>query len=90
MRLAICAVRDAIGEAWLTPLYFQSTSQAVRSFQDAAADVKSDIGKHPDDYALFHLGFFDQRSGEIELLPQPVVLMVGANAKPSSPQLELE
>ena len=80
-RKYVCSVNDAVAGAWMTPLYFQSAGQAVRSFQDACDDKQNEIGRHPEDYALFHIGYWDEHNGVLEVLPTPVNLITGANAR---------
>lgn len=79
MRLIMASVRDSKADAWQSPLFFQSSAQAVRSFIDAVNDRSTEFGKHPEDYTLFELGTFDQRSGEIEVHIAPQALGVGVN-----------
>lgn len=78
MKLTICSVQDKKAQAWMNPLFFQSSEQGIRSFGDAVNDASSDFGKHPEDYVLFKLGEFDQRTGEITLLG-PEALVLGSN-----------
>lgn len=75
--MKMCAIYDSKAEAWTTPMFFQATGQAVRSFGDAVADEKSEFGKHPEDYVLFLLGDWDERSGKCEVLQAPVALARG-------------
>ncbi len=75
----ICSIYDSKANAWLTPMFFQSNGQAIRSFSDAVNDLKTDFGKHPDDYTVFQLGHWDERMGEIQLLDTPKSLSVGIN-----------
>lgn len=78
MNLRICSIRDQKAEAWMTPLFFQSKAQAVRSFGDAVNDGQSEFSKHPEDYVLFYLGDWDPEYGA--LLPtEPESLAVGVN-----------
>lgn len=79
MRLTMCSIRDSVAGAWLTPLFFQSKAQAVRSFQDAVNDKSSDFAKHPEDYALFGLGEFDPETGAVSVYAQPESLGIGVN-----------
>ena len=79
MILRICVVRDVKAECYMNPMFFQSDAQAARSFKDAVNDNsgKSEIGQHPEDYALFALGNFDQRTGQIEVLDAPLHIVSG-------------
>lgn len=78
MKLTVCSIHDTKAEAWLNPLFFQSEAQAIRSFSDAVNDPNSEFSKHPEDYNLFVLGLFDQRTGELEA-SAPVHLITGVN-----------
>jgi hypothetical protein len=71
MKLQIFAVWDCKAEAFSRPFFAQSKGAAIRSFQDAANDVSSEIGKHPEDYTLFHMGEFSDDLGSFGILPAP-------------------
>lgn len=78
MKLTICSIQDTRAAAWMNPMFFQSAQQAIRSFEDAVNQKDSEFGRHPEDYILFRLGEFDQRTGEIEL-EGPESLVLGSN-----------
>lgn len=75
------AVRDSVTESFEPPMSWLTTGQAVRSFGDAVNDGKSPYGQHPEHYALFAVGYFDQTSGTIEPLLQPAELAQALNLK---------
>ncbi len=81
MNMEICSIHDTAAQAYMTPMFFQSRGQAIRSFSDAVNDGKSDFYKHPEDYTLFHLGSFNERTGSIDIAPAPAVLTTGINIK---------
>lgn len=81
-QLQIVTLRDKALGAYMTPWFTQSVGQAYRIFQDICNDKSHDVGKHPSDYELFHLGSW-QDSGQFELLPQPKLLASGDNMKGS-------
>ena len=68
----VCAVRDAKAEAFGQPFYSQQRGIAVRSFADECSREDSNLKKHPEDYALFELGKFDEQTGELTSHPQPI------------------
>lgn len=37
--------------------------QALRAFNDMINSTDNDLGKHPEDYALFHIGTFNKENG---------------------------
>lgn len=77
--MKMCAIYDSKAEAWMNPLWFQATGQAIRSFGDAVNKVDSEFGMHPEDYTLFLLGDFDPQTGKVSVLEAPVSLAVGIN-----------
>lgn len=89
MRLTVVAIRDSAVDAFMRPFFVPSTAVAVRSFRDEVANPESPMQKHPEDYALFHVGFFDEDSGKFENCPVPIQLaraqdMEVRNASPSA------
>lgn len=79
MLVKMCSIYDGKAEAWTNPMYFRSNGEAVRSFQDAANNKELDVGRHPEDYALFEVGEFDPRTGEVRPLVPPLHLATGVN-----------
>lgn len=60
------SVFDKKASIFFQPFFFRTIPEAIRSFTDEAnsdAD-KSMISKHPDDYALYSLGDFDDTTGD--------------------------
>lgn len=63
MELKIYSIYDAKAEAWLRPLFAQDNGSMLREFSDVANDKNHPIGKHPEDYALYELGTWDDKKG---------------------------
>lgn len=81
MRMVVCAVRDSGVDAFMTPFFCRHVGEAVRGFSDEANSSEPNmVTKHPDDYELFHLGFWESHDASFELLPKPVSLMRGKDA----------
>lgn len=73
----ICSIRDSKSESWMTPMFFHTDAQALRSFSDVV-NGDTEFGKHPEDYTLFAVGMFDDELGEVVgFAPQSIAL--GAN-----------
>ena len=72
MLYVVCSVRDAKAEAFGQPFFSQQRGIAVRSFADECDRSDSGLNKHPEDYALFHIGNYDDVSGSLVPLEQPV------------------
>lgn len=66
--LKMFTIYDSKVEAWLPPFCARSVGEALRSFEDAANEPKSNICRYPDCFTLFELGSFDDDKGHIELL----------------------
>lgn len=69
MKMKMLAVYDSKVEAFMTPMFFQSVGQAMRSFGDAVQNAESEFAKHPEDYVLFEIADFNPSTGSLEVLP---------------------
>jgi len=74
MQLEIVSVYDVKADTYATPVFVPSQLVAQRSFSDVVNHKDSPINKHPEDYRLFMLGFFDDESGEVEKYQKPVLI----------------
>nr|DAV77999.1 MAG TPA: DNA binding protein [Microviridae sp.] len=72
MMIKIFSVFDKKASAFMSPFYFNNIPEALRAFDDICNDVNSRINKHPGDYALYLLGSFDDKSGEIRPEAKPL------------------
>lgn len=77
MKHHIVAVRDRAIDTYMRPFYVPALGAAIRSFQDELNRPDSEMGKHPDDYDLFHLGTWDDQTGEFQNLGMPSQLAQG-------------
>lgn len=60
------AIYDAKAEGHKPVFSVNTVGEAERVFLDACGNKDIDLGKHPEDYALWCVGEFDVMSGEIE------------------------
>jgi hypothetical protein len=74
MIVKIFAIRDAKADAFLQPFFSPTKGTAIRAFSDAVNDSQSQFFKYPDDFTLFELGTFNDSTGGIELLKQPLAI----------------
>lgn len=72
LKLQIFAVFDKKSIAYSSPTFFHQKGQAIRAFEDAVNDSQSIFHRHPEDFSLFHIGEWDDRSGVITPLQNPV------------------
>jgi hypothetical protein len=73
-KLVICSVYDSAAEVYQRLFLARAPNEALRGFMDACADVNHEFHKHPEHFTLFHLGVFDERTAEIEILKAHKVL----------------
>ena len=77
MKLNVYTVFDSKASAFKPPFFLQSNGEALRAFGDAFNNDKHDLGMHPEDYTLFHLGSWDDKNSQFELLDTPKSLGIG-------------
>lgn len=81
MKRCVVSVRDhkmaSFGQPWFVP----TLGVAERAFTDDINNPESIAFKHPEDYELFHLGWFEEESGRFENLDVPTQLCTGVNVK---------
>lgn len=65
MKLYVYSIFDKAVNAYMRPFFMQSDGQALRMFIDEVSKDDSELGKHPEDYSLFLIGWFEDRAGEI-------------------------
>lgn len=64
-QLLVVAVRDRALDAFMRPFYMPTKGMAIRSFADEVnrQDEQNPLNKHPEDYDLYELGYFDEERG---------------------------
>ncbi len=65
--MKIYAIRDTCVKAFLLPMYFQNNAAATRAIGDAVnkATEENQFYQHPEHFQLYHLGEFDEDTGQI-------------------------
>lgn len=74
MRQLAFSVRDAQAELFSRPFYFPTRGMAVRNFMDQCQDKDSPMRRHPDDFALYQVGEFDDNAGVFLAMDSPHLL----------------
>lgn len=79
----IVAVHDRAANGYSKPFYVQHLAQATRSFKDEINRDGPDnhMYRYPDDYNLYHLGYYDEDHGTFENLPHPQKIADGKQLK---------
>ena len=76
MNLKIYTVRDHKAECYLPPFTMRTNAEAIRSFADSVVKPGPTIHDHPEDFALYLVGEFDQIS--CKLVPCEMVSLANA------------
>lgn len=73
--LAFCVYDEKV-QAYMAPFFAPTLGHAARSFEDTVTGSQgaSLVSKHPEDFSLYHVGEFDEISGELRA-QVPVVLV---------------
>lgn len=79
MRLHIYSVFDTASGTFQRPIFAISDGQMIRSFVDISVAADHPVGQHPEDYALYKIGEFDDENGVIKPVDR-VVLITGIEA----------
>lgn len=66
MKVKVFSIRDDKAAAYMPPFYFQNDGQALRAFMDLVKDPNSNCHRHPGDFRLYRLGYFEDESGKLE------------------------
>lgn len=86
MKLQIFSVYDSKSESWLQPYYSLTVNSGMRAFSDICRDEAHSFYQNGGDYTLFHLGEFDQSTGDIQKLHTPENLGLAINFRPTAEQ----
>jgi hypothetical protein len=78
MELKAYSIYDSAAQAFIAPFFMQNDGLAVRAFSDNVnSNDENNISKHPDQFALYKIGVFNDKSGVIDPEEVPVKLMSG-------------
>lgn len=89
MILDVFAIHDRQGGFYSNPFFLQSVGIARRTFAEMAADLNNQVGRYPEDFALYHLGTFDNVAGTFTLTqPDFICTAMALLQKPAQSQQE--
>lgn len=74
----ICAVLDLKAHYYARPFTARTQGEAIRIFTDAVNDKDTAFNAHPEDYALYALGQYDDQMGTILADSKPHLLIAGS------------
>lgn len=79
MKLVVVSIKDAALGAYSRPAFVPTVGAAQRSFMDEINNPQSEAAKHPKDYDLYLLGYFDDVTGQFSNEESPKILLRGFN-----------
>lgn len=77
--MQIFSIYDKKAQAYMSPFYYHQKGQALRAFEDAVNDPQTPFTKHPEDFQLFHIGEWNDSTGKITPLSNPVPIEEALN-----------
>lgn len=66
MRLRMYAIYDSAAKAYQRPFYAGQDAEALRAFEDLVKDEKTPVNMHPEHYALFRVGEWDDQTATVK------------------------
>jgi hypothetical protein len=78
MKLYTFSVMDLKAETFMPPFFMHNEKLAERAFGDAANEGEHMFSKHPEDYALYCIGTWDDDTGQFENYQTPKSLGIAA------------
>jgi len=83
--MQVFSIRDTIVGVFMTPFFAENRPTAFRHVLRALEDPNSALSKNARDCILYHLGEYDDVTGALAALPQPVSFGVLADWATSPP-----
>lgn len=66
MILSIYALFDRVAGFYGQPFFLHTDGEARRAVAELVRDPNTTVGRHPADYALFRVGYWDNQLGKVE------------------------
>lgn len=84
MQMSIYCVYDRVAKTYYTPFFMYNDDHAKRTFMQMQRDENTPMHNSPEDFDLYHIGYFGNESGLAEGGIQELVMrgMHNANVKP--------
>lgn len=89
MKLNMYSLYDAKAEIFHPPFYKHTHGEAERDTRTLVNDGKSMVNKYPEDYDLYHVGTYDDKTGKIDSLDTPIHQIKCIQLVEKSPNLSL-
>lgn len=85
MNLNIYTVHDEKTSAFLQPMFFRTTGEAIRAIQSCIIDQNHQFSQHKTDFSLVQIGEYDDNTGNINPLEKKIWLGNMIELSPTPP-----
>lgn len=82
IKLGVYSIYDKKAQAYFNPIYYHYKGEALRWFEDVVQDEKSNLSRHPADFAFFRVGMFNVSTGALESCAQPEFVAEALDFRP--------
>ena len=83
--MMIFSIYDEKAEVYNTPFFQGTVGMALRSFQELVRDNESMLFKYPEDYILYRIGEYDDKTGQIISETNPLYIARATEYTPKKP-----
>lgn len=89
MKLQAYTIFDKAAKAFNTPFFMHNKALAIRAFEDNVnAKEENNISKHPEHFALMHIGEYDDATGDFTPI-KPDLIATAIELKKPTEETEL-
>lgn len=68
-RLQAFSIRDLVANLYAPPFFMPNVGMAVRAFGEDCKNPNSNLAKFPKDFELYHVGAYDEETGDFFSIP---------------------
>lgn len=88
--MILVSVFDKKAGTYAPPMHFKHLAGCLRSFQGALENPEYSFSKFPEDFDLYEIGQFDEKTGQVLQDGPPMFLESMVNLKPRSQSVRRE
>lgn len=86
MEINVYSMFDSAAQAFTQPFFLQNDGLAIRAFQDNINSPEpNNVSEHPDQFTLFRIAEYNDKTGIIDKLEKPISLGIGVTFKNDPP-----
>lgn len=73
--MRVFSLYDVKSECYLPVMCQETRGQAIRQISDVISDGRTQVSRYPEDFKLYELGEFDNKSGELKAMVPPAFVV---------------